>query len=320
MKLLRLVIFHLLIFGLPLAAIGAGVYGVVYKEALGRYIDRIGSLANIQKSRIEEILTDYNRELDQLTSRRQFRLTVQAYIDAQNRENLAQLNRALQDMQYAGSYAHVSVIGLNGIVLGSTRKESVGQDMSAQGYFAEAKEKNLVHHFYKSYSGQVYANLAGPLVLDNRTLGVLVAERDTEDLYKIFKDHSGLGESGEWGMATHATNGDALIIVPGRFDTDPRAALEHVLSKDATSAPLTRALQGVEDVWDTAIDYHGNSVIAATRYIPEVDWGIGVKVNKSEVLDPLMRLRQLMVTCAIVLFAACVVTSMYSVRILKKGG
>jgi hypothetical protein len=311
--------FHVLIFGLPLVVIGAGIYTVVYKEALSRYMDRVSSLANIQKARIEEILTDYNRELEQLTSRRQFRLTVQAYVDSKSLESLAQLNRALQDIQYAGSYARVSVIGLNGLVIASTGKDVVGQDMKAQKYFEEAKEKNVVSNLFKNYAGEVYVNLAGPLVLDNRSLGVFVAERDTKDLYKIFRDHSGLGLIGEWGMATHNANGDALIIVPGRFDTNPRAALEHVLSKDAMNAPLTHALQGHEDVWDTTVDYRGNSVIAATRYIPEPDWGIGVKVNKSEVLDPLIRLRQLMTTCAIVLLAACVITSMYSVRVLKKG-
>ncbi|MBL8030883.1 MAG: cache domain-containing protein [Candidatus Doudnabacteria bacterium] len=318
MKLLKLIIFHLIIFGLPLAIVGVGIYKAVYSEALTRYKDRVDSLASIQKARVEEIVDDYERELDLLTSRRQFRLTVQGYIDSKTQENLIQFNRVLQDMQYAGSYAHVSVVGTNGVVLASTRKDSIGQDVSAQSYFIDAKEKNVVHYLSKDYAGEVYANLAGPLVLDNRTLGVLVAERNAKDLYKIFRDHIGLGLSGEWGMATHAPNGDALIIVPGRFDTNPRAALESALPQGAVDAPLTHALRGHEGVWDTTVDYRGSAVIAATRYIPEVDWGIGVKVNKSEVLEPLVRLRQLLLACAIILFAACVITSMYSMRVLKK--
>ncbi len=318
MYLFKIISFHILVFLVPTLGIAGLIYNGINTEVQARYMDRVNSLAAIQESRVEELLADYKRELLHLTTYRMNAVVLENYKRTPSSDNLLLLNRALQDMRYSGGYRHTYALTQTGIVVASTDSTAVGTDMSTKEFFANAKTEPVVHRLFKDAFGKIYTSLAGPLVLDNLFVGVLVVERPVDDLFGLFHDHLGLGLSGEWGLASRTASGDALMIVPGRFDKNPNSPLESILSKEAETAPLTRALRGQEGVESSGTDFRGTPVISATRYIPEVDWGIGVKVDKAEVLEPLYRLRSIAVSTVIILFFACVITSLYTYRLMRR--
>ena len=54
---------------------------------------------------------------------------------------------------------------------------------------------------------------------------------NTDNLVRIVKGYSGLGETGESYLAQRTEGGDAMFIVPLRFDD--KAALQRVIPKEA---------------------------------------------------------------------------------------
>lgn len=97
----------------------------------------------------------------------------------------------------------------------------------------------------------------------------------------MVNDHSGLGTTGEWLFAVRDENGDALFAVPLKYDR--KAAFNRKVSKERFDVPITQALLGNEIIMDMAPDYLEKPVLASTRYIPSVDWGLVAKINESEI-------------------------------------
>ncbi|MCK5150335.1 MAG: HAMP domain-containing protein, partial [Candidatus Thorarchaeota archaeon] len=129
----------------------------------------------------------------------------------------------------------------------------------------------------------LHTHLTGPISMNGTLLGVIVIDTDIYDIVDLFKDYTGLGWSGEALLARRDNNGDANFITPLRHHPES-PPLSVTLPKENESAPITYALQGIEDTFSDTIDYDGIPVLAATKYIAELGWGIVVKIYVSEVM------------------------------------
>jgi signal transduction histidine kinase len=68
------------------------------------------------------------------------------------------------------------------------------------------------------------------------------------------------------------------LINPLRFD--PAAALTLRVDKDDLQRPTIQALLKNEKTFTDIVDYRGVPVLAVTRYIEGVDWGLVAKIDK----------------------------------------
>ena len=57
-----------------------------------------------------------------------------------------------------------------------------------------------------------------------------------------------------------------------------------IISKELVNIPITKALAGIEDVFEDVYDYNGNEILAATIYLDETDLGMVVKIEEEEAL------------------------------------
>ncbi|MCK5265794.1 MAG: HAMP domain-containing protein, partial [Candidatus Thorarchaeota archaeon] len=169
-----------------------------------------------------------------------------------------------------------------GIVLASTNISSQGLDLGDKDYIIRGLTKKVADAFYINKNGTIMTHLVGPLpsTSNDTTIGIILIDYYPTDLFAVFQDYTGLGSTGETLVAKRDENGDALFI--SRLRHMPQALLNLTLSKDDLSAPITQALLGVEDTFTEAYDYLDNPVIAVTRYLPELDWGIVVKIDVAE--------------------------------------
>jgi diguanylate cyclase (GGDEF)-like protein len=83
-----------------------------------------------------------------------------------------------------------------------------------------------------------------------------------------------------------------LYTTPIKYHTDSAKGLELDMKQIKTS-PMLGALSG-ESGEGVKLDYRGTSVVAAWRYLPELDWGAVVKIDADEVFVPLFLQRQLL--------------------------
>ncbi|MBM3275502.1 MAG: HAMP domain-containing protein, partial [Candidatus Sericytochromatia bacterium] len=109
------------------------------------------------------------------------------------------------------------------------------------------------------------------------------------DLDQVVRGYAGLGRTGEACVAARSPEGGALFLHALRFDS--RAALRRTLKASESQIPMNRALRREELAIPDAVDYRGVPVLAATRYVEGLGWGLVVKIDKAEALQTLYTLR-----------------------------
>ncbi|QDV32351.1 methyl-accepting chemotaxis protein [Tautonia plasticadhaerens] len=148
---------------------------------------------------------------------------------------------------------------------------------------------------------------------DGRLVGVLALQLDNRDVFRVFSDHTGLGETGEVLVGAldrpeGAEGGRTVTIV---------SPLRHATSEDSETAtvPLPgggeatvskrirlgsdRALPLQEAVlarrgYGRAVDYRGEPTVAAWGYLPSYRWGLVVKQDADEAFELIARQRTAM--------------------------
>jgi signal transduction histidine kinase/DNA-binding NarL/FixJ family response regulator len=132
--------------------------------------------------------------------------------------------------------------------------------------------------------------------------GMVAGHLRNEEIYRVVNDYGGLGRTGETVIAQN--DGNRVVVVAPLRD-QPDAAFK--LSFPATDAPAAMAaavegtrLQGVSK------DYRGEEVLAVSRYLPSLGWGLVVKIDYGEIFAPAEHLLQGMIIggCVLVLLLA----------------
>jgi methyl-accepting chemotaxis protein WspA len=106
-----------------------------------------------------------------------------------------------------------------------------------------------------------------------------VLQIGNKEIYRVFGDYDGLGETGETVIATR--KGDQLIFVSPLRHVRDAAFRTTVRIGEARSTAMQRAVKGERDYGQT-IDYRTEPVLSAWSYIPAFRWGMQVKQDRSE--------------------------------------
>ncbi|MBI5185588.1 MAG: response regulator, partial [Nitrospinae bacterium] len=223
------------------------------------------------------------------------------------------INLILRDALSAiDEFREISILDLNGKIVASTEQAHIGQDHSNKNFFLAGNKGNFVDSF--SFHGgeaeKIY--FAGPVLKEKDILGVAIIVVDLHSITSVIMDYSGLGKTGETLLAKRDPNGDALFLMPLRFDKD--ATLKRTVPKTKKDVPITQALLKNENLFTDFVDYRGAAVLAATRYIEGVDWGLVVKIDKAEAYAPINHLKNLLGIAMIFISFAPMAVSIYISR------
>ncbi len=133
------------------------------------------------------------------------------------------------------------------------------------------------------------AFVAAPILDGGSLIGVVVMEIDPAAITDILADYAGLGRTGETLAGGRVAPGRIALYGPVRHPQS--LALDHQLAVgDPMGQVLDRALRGERGV-EVVEDYRGERVLAAWRYLPSFRWGVVVKMDVSETLASVARLR-----------------------------
>lgn len=122
-----------------------------------------------------------------------------------------------------------------------------------------------------------------PLLKENKFIGTLAYQINQEKIYAITNQYIGLGKTGE---VTLVKREDSYVVFVSPTRNNPDLAFKkislHTESKSLSQADLITK-QGL----GTAVDYRGETVITASLFIPKIDWGMVVKIDQNEILQPM---------------------------------
>ena len=133
------------------------------------------------------------------------------------------------------------------------------------------------------------AFVSAPIIREGVLLGVVAFQLDTQRIYRVASDNNGLGATGETVLAKLTGAGEAVFVAPLR--RDPQATMQRKIDLKTTAVPMRHALAGQRGK-GIAIDYSGKQVAAAWRYLPELRWGVVVKMDTDEAFAPIYQQRK----------------------------
>jgi methyl-accepting chemotaxis protein WspA len=191
----------------------------------------------------------------------------------------------------AYGYANLYLFGTDGRLLFRAKSDLNLGDNLLTGPFkgtelAEVFERSRMLLQAQVSDFQIYPGLSEPAVFiahpvlkEGAVIGVVVAQIGNNEMYRIFSDYDGLGETGETLVVTR--KGDQLIFVaPLRHD--PEAAFRRTVRMGEDRATgAQRAVKG-ERGYGPVIDYRGVPIMGAWSYVPSFRWGLMVKQDREE--------------------------------------
>ena len=215
MKLRNLLILLFLLVSLSSSIIGGLLY--YFSESTIAINNKSQSLLAIAESRSEHIKTYFNLEIDKLkliSSRTQLKIDIENYSKDQSLELKEAIRVKLSDSKNSvADYRHICFIDMDGKVVTCDDSSLDGQDFSQEDFFANGKIKEGVYFF--DHAGESHTDIAtfGPIISDGKLMGVIVTFEGFEELGKIVKNRTGLGETGEV-LVAYQNNKNGQIIYP----------------------------------------------------------------------------------------------------------
>ncbi len=136
------------------------------------------------------------------------------------------------------------------------------------------------------------AFIAAPILEGGKVTGAVAMQVNNDIFFKLTRNHTGLGETGEIVLASKVGN-RVTIMNPLRHD--PLAAFTRTIT---LGSPLgiaaQQASQGQQGM-GVAVDYRGKRVLAVRRYIPYLNMGMVVKIDEDEAFRSMRGLRNTLV-------------------------
>ncbi|MCX7192071.1 MAG: EAL domain-containing protein [Proteobacteria bacterium] len=215
-------------------------------------------------------------------------------------------------IEETGLFYDVFLITPEGEIIYTQKHES---DFASNLLGGTLRDSQLAHAFstvrmtlepvisgYESYQPSQMPALfiAAPIMDGGRFKGVFAAQLGNELLYRVATDATGLGASGEVTFAQRDGD-DVLYTTPLKYRADTQMKFRF----NAQAIKLTPTFEALAGNTGEGIkvDYRGVPVVAAWRYLPELAWGMAVKIDVVEEYGPVyaQRWRLLEMLCTVLL-------------------
>jgi signal transduction histidine kinase len=310
----KLIIIFLIISIVPLTIFGTLNYLNTEQALTKETLNKLETLATLQEKNIQNLVDQNLEKLNLVSSRLQLKVELDKY-NNNNNGNKTQsqqfITRIINPVKSESkSFEEIYILSPMGQIVASTNNASIGRDHSTDEFFIKGSKQNDVTIFFKDPQGNLRVYLTGPLILNgNKLAGVVSIISNLDTLLSQIQTYEGLGQTGEFNLVKRDDNGDALLINPLRFD--PAAALTLRVDKDDVQRPMIQALLKNEKTLTNIVDYRGVPVLAVTRYIEGVDWGLVAKIDKAEAFAALDNLRNLTILTGVIVAALVVVASLF---------
>jgi len=312
----KLISVFLLVCLIPLMVTSIFSYIIAKRTLTQQVLNQLKSISVAQQNRLKSIIEQNLERLVLVSSRTQLRISLANYIKENSSAEQEKMNKILHDARSSiTSFEDIHVLNLIGEIVASTSQTMIGTTHSNEEFFARGLKENCADLLFLDKTQNLKIYLSGPLYFEEKLIGVVAIKSNVDNIMSLVQNYSGLGKTGETLLAKRDKDGDALFIVPLRFDQ--HAALNRTVSKDNLNSPIIQALLGKEELFTHAVDYRGEPVLAATRYIEKTGWGLVTKIDKTEAYAPIVNLRNLFVLIILVTSVVSTFVSLYLARTIS---
>lgn len=262
---------------LSMAILGAFAYQTSSSLLQEISIRQLDALAESKRRDLEKVHEGWRDQLRLIKSRTQLRSNLREFTETGSEQAISSVVRIIEDAATAvDDVEQIRILDVNGNEVASYGRvgdhfDHVTPEVSGDVVYNDTIPDN---------TGGVRVIFSSTLTINESHIGAIEIVFDAHGLRSVTDDYTGLGETGEVMVAIMEDEDTVLILNPLRH-TDNDGVTRIPLAE--ASPALSQALSGEsEQTWLHSQDYRGVDVWAATRYLPEVGWGVIVKVDAAE--------------------------------------
>lgn len=281
-------------------AFGAFMYMSADRMISDATADQLEGLAESNADALESILDGWEERVQLIASRTQLRISLDDFNRRGDPADAARISRILEDA--AGSTRSVVALAAydtrGRLVARAGSAVEFSQDELPPRSTAAPEGEVLFLGVSATDEGAPRVSYSTPLTRDGQRVGFLTAVLSGWRLVELTEDYTGLGETGELLIVAPDPAG-ARTLHPVRHVGEEGDRAGSMVLVD-TEGPGRLALAGAEGVFrGTMRDYRGESVWAATRFLPEPGWGVVVKFDTAEKRAAILEFREKMFSLAL---------------------
>ena len=304
LKLLWLFVLFALI---PMVLIAVYSYYNIKNQLITSQLSHLEAIAKLKSLQIENFYSESKNDIKTISSLPYTKEIL--YTNTQSRHYNEVKNLYEQELNgfvLNHGINNVYIIALDGKIVASAPQSKENKFSSFHKLaFEEGKTKIFFSLLYKK-STPISATsqhhnycliVSTPIFgIDNKLLGVIVAEFSVNKLFVLLQDYSGLGSSGET-LLGKRNNEKIIFLNPLRHD--PSAGMQRSVQINGKIAiPVILGVTG-HNGSGLSVDYRGVSVLAAWRHVPIADWGMVAKIDTDEALKPLVPIQDSIIFTAL---------------------
>lgn len=272
----RLILLWGMVFVIPLIFTLSYFNSFLESQHQAQVEERLSLLSAMTKKRILMVLDQIRDNISSISSRTQMRISLQKWNTTPSKQHSQKITKIITDAAQSLEKVHyISIYDQAGDPIATTMENLPNYDL--QTLSQNGNKIKLVKR------DQVYIVAISELVINNGVVGYVEVAFYAYMITDLVRGHPGLGKTGEYLLAIRNNDGNALFTTPLKFDET--AGFRLSIPKNRFDVPITQALLGHEMIFVGVPDYLGNSVVASTRYIGELDIGLVAKIHQAEVKE-----------------------------------
>lgn len=300
---------------LILTTVSLGVASfVIASRMLNEQIDsRLTVIAADRQKLLSAYLQQQRERVALVASRTRLRTLIQSQLNGEMtaEQVLPQSQEILLDAkQSTEDFQAIWLADPSGRVITATDASYLGEDYSKDPDYLAGRDGPHIG-LPKKVADQWRSIVSAPAIAgDGTPLGVVMVLVDVSKMVKLLSDTTSLGNSGEVLVAA-PQDGKVRYLLPPRRDS---SIMERPL--DAVPA-MSAAVRGNAGFLET-VDDQGRDVLASYVPVGYKNWGLVVKIDKSEAYRPIYRLRQALLLISAVVLVVGLLGALFAGRTLSR--
>ena len=307
----KLIVYFLVISLIPLIIIG--IFNYISAEQLLKkeILNKLENIATLGEKNIENVIEENLEKIKLISTSLQLKIELDKYNNNIDRnKSQVSMNNIINPIKSTiKNFEDISILDLTGTIVASTNNSAIGKNHANDKLFIQGKLQNDVSIFFNDKNNKIKLYVGSPIIYDGKLIGLVTAIYNLDNLLSIFQTYEGLGKTGEFILVHKNDNGDGVLFMnPLRFDSGTAFNLN--ISKDQINTPTIQSLLKNEKTFTDTLDYRGIPVLAVTRYLEGIDWGLVAKIDKSEAFTPLENLKYVTIISGILVGIMVIIASL----------
>ena len=276
-------------------------------------ISKLNDIATLQHKRIRQLLNSKKESVNLIASRTQLRLLVERIQNIYSTESKNHILKILEDAkQSASNIKKLSIISLEQNIIVTTDTAINSQHQDNFIYSNQTSKDFFNIQIYRGNEDRLIIGFLERLYIKDKHVGYISVEFSNQELLSIISDYTGLGRTGEVVLAGRDTEGNTMFLTPTRHNEN--SAFNIVTPKEKVDIPINFDMNGKSSVLKDYIDYRSVPVLAISHHIPEVSWGMIVKIDTEEAFEQLDYLEAFIIQLGLLVISLAIAISIFLSR------